>query len=277
MSWHNEPMMALDTETTGVNVEHDRIVSAATIHVSRTGQQPRTWLSNVDGQPIPEGATAVHGISTEHAHANGQPAAEVIEQLVTAIAEAVATGIPIVGHNAVYDLSIIDREARRHLGAGLMNILGWHANLAVIDTMVLDRYVAPFRRRVSETQGPYQLRTTASTYGLIWDEKAAHGAEYDALMSARVAWHIGNIASLRRADYPEWVQRLRTQRFSELHGMTALELHTSQMLWAARDAAQYQTWLRTKAPDGKRNPDAVVEGAWPLIPAPATAEEVPSC
>lgn len=271
MSWHTEPMLALDTETTGVNVESDRVVSAAAIHLSPAGAKPRTWLSDVDGQEIPEGATRIHGITTEAARANGTPAAQVIEEIVTAISEAVGNGTPLVGHNLVYDLTIIDREARRHLSCGLLDIVG-SAQLLAIDTMVIDKYAAPFRRRISETQGPYQLRTTAEIYGLAWDDEAAHGAEYDALMSARAAWHMGNIAGLQHDDRPEWVQTLRTQRFDDIQGMTVMELHNSQVLWAANDAESYQDWLRTKAPAAKRNPSAVVDGAWPLRPVPVAAE-----
>jgi DNA polymerase-3 subunit epsilon len=265
-------MLSVDTETTGVDVEAARVVSAAAILVNSGGAKARTWLAD-PGVEIPEGATAVHGITTEHARAEGAPAAAVVEEIVTALAEAVTAGIPLVGHNVVYDLTIIDREARRHLGTGLLDVFGQHAQLAVIDTMVLDRYTAPFRRRVSETQGPYQLRTTAETYGFEWDDEAAHGAKYDALMAARIAWKIGAIAAAPRASRPEWVQKLRTNRFGALSGMTVMELHQSQILWAAEDAAGFQQWLRTKAPDGKRDPAAVIDGTWPLRPLPVPAEE----
>lgn len=272
MSWYREPMLAVDTETTGVDVEADRIVSAAAILVGSGGAKARTWLAN-PGIDIPEGATAVHGITSEHARTNGAPAEAVVEELVTALAEAVTAGVPLVGHNVVYDLTIIDREARRHLGTGLYDVFGQHAQLAVVDTMVLDRYTAPFRRRVSETQGPYQLRTTAETYEFAWDDEAAHGALYDALMAARIAWKIGAIAEKPRDDRPGWVQRLRINHFSALTGMTVMELHQSQILWAAEDAAGFQQWLRTKAPEGKRDVAAVIDGTWPLRPLPVPAEE----
>jgi len=267
MSWHTQRLMAFDTETTGVDIETDRIVTAAAILLGGGDtRESRTWMSDADGIEIPEGATKVHGITTEHARTHGQPAKGVIEDVVTVLGEAAAAGTVLVGHNIVYDLSILDREARRHLGCGLHEAIP-QAQLTVIDTMVLDRRVAPFRRRVSETQGPYQMRTTAETYGLGWDEEAAHGAEYDALMSARAAWHMGNIAHLPPGERPRWVRQLRTQRFDSLRGVTAQQLHQAQIGWAAADASSYQAWLRNRAKAGaKYDAAAVIDGTWPLRP-----------
>ncbi|MFJ4847591.1 exonuclease domain-containing protein [Streptomyces sp. NPDC088733] len=270
--WHTGRLLAFDTETTGVDTDTDRIVTAAAILLG--GDQPaeqRSWMAD-PGIEIPEGATAVHGITTEQARAEGRPAAEVVEQILTAIGTAVAGGVTLVGHNIVYDLTLLDREAHRYLGGGLFDAIP-AAQMNVIDTMVLDRHACPYRRRVSETQGPYQLRTSAETYGLPWDEGNAHGAEYDAMMAARVACKIGAIAHRAPADRPVWVRQLRTQRFDSMAGVTVQDLHQMQMQWAARDAASFQDWLRTKAPQGKRDPQAVVDGTWPLRPV---AEEVPA-
>ncbi len=58
---------AFDTETTGVDVEIDRIVSAALVVQDAPGLRPRVtrWLVN-PGVPVPEAATAVHGLTQEH-------------------------------------------------------------------------------------------------------------------------------------------------------------------------------------------------------------------
>lgn len=257
MSWHTEPMLALDTETTGVSVDTDRIVSAAAIHVSRDGAKPTTWLSDVDGVEIPEGATAVHGITTEHARAHGRPAKEVTEEVVTALGQAVIDGLPIVGHNVVYDLSILDREARRHLGVGL-DVIDF-TRLRVIDTSVLDKHVLPRRRRPSPTQGPRQLITVAAVYSLPWDEKAAHGSEYDALMAARVAYRIGQLVEMPREQRPQF-ELGRFQQFDQLRGLDVDALHARQIEMAAEQAAGLEQHLR------KSDPSAVVDGRWPVIP-----------
>lgn len=263
MSWHTEPMVALDTESTGVDVETDRVVSAAVIHVSRDGAKPKTWLSDVDGMDIPAEATAVHGITTEHARAHGQSAKDVIEDVLYHLGQAVTAGVPIVGHNVVYDLSIIDREARRHLGCGLDDAIPT-VQMRVIDTRVLDQHVLPRRRRVSPTQGPRQLITVAQVYSLGWDEAAAHGSEYDALMAARVAWRIGQLVEMGREQRPRF-ELDRYQQFDQLRGLDIDALHDAQIGWAREQAAGLEQFLR-QSDDSVR-----VRGEWPLIPFDAGA------
>ncbi|MEE4546498.1 exonuclease domain-containing protein [Streptomyces sp. V4-01] len=259
MSWHNEPMAALDTETTGVDVENDRIVSAAFISVGPDGAKPSTWLAD-PGIEIPEEAARIHGITTEHARAKGQYSKDVVEDVLYCIGQAVTVGVPIVGHNVVYDLSIIDREARRHLGCGLEDALPPTKRMRVIDTSVLDKHVLPRRRRVSEKQGARQLITVAQVYSLGWDEAAAHGSEYDALMAARVAWRIGQLIEMPREQRPEF-EFGRYQQFDKLRGLDIDALHDRQVGWAAEQAAGLEQFLR-KSDDSVR-----VSGAWPLVPA----------
>jgi DNA polymerase-3 subunit epsilon len=267
VSWHRSPFLTFDTETSGVNVETDRIVSAAVVAMDEGRADATEWLAD-PGIEIPAEATAIHGISTEHARAHGRPAAEVIADIINALHDAVTTGVPLVGHNIVYDLTLLDRETRRRLGLPLYEALG--GDPFVFDTMVLDRLAIPFRRRVSETQGARQLRTVAGVYGLGWDEAAAHGAAYDALMAGRVAWHIGRIAHQAPHERPDWVRRTMPNRFSRLAGHDLAELHARQIVWADLDAQSYQLWLRNPAKAGEKyDPDAVIDGSWPLRPLPA--------
>lgn len=271
MSWHLGPVKSFDTETTGVDVENDRIVSGAVIDMADGRADATEWLAD-PGIEIPAEATEIHGISTEHARAHGRPAKDVITELAAALSAAVETGTPIVGHNVVFDLTILDRETRRHLGLPLYEAIGGVPY--VIDTMVLDKLAVPFRRRVSEKQGARQLKTVAETYGLGWDEAAAHGAAYDALMAGRIAWHIGRIAHQPVRERPQWVRSLHPGRFDRLRGHDLAELHTRQILWARLDAESYQRWLRdpVKAKE-KYNGAAVIDGTWPLRPVPAAEAE----
>lgn len=271
--WHTQRLAALDFESSDKDPETARIVTCALILVGG-GQptNPRTWLIN-PGIPMEPGAIAVHGITDEYAAEHGMPAAQGVAEIAQAISEVVTAGVPLVGHNlGSYDLNLLDRECTRHCGAGLLDVLGQPLT-RVLDTMVLDKHCAPYRRRVSETQGPYQMRTTAETYGLEWDESAAHGAEYDALQSVRALYKMGVIAHTAPQERPEWVQALRNrrgpyERFSDLAGVTVEELHRRQIGWAKADADSYQAWLRDPVKSGaKHNPDAVIDGRWPLRPA----------
>jgi len=70
MSWHTDPMVAFDLETTGVDPETARIVTATIVRIHGAEVTSREWLVN-PGVDIPAGATAIHGVTTEHARASG--------------------------------------------------------------------------------------------------------------------------------------------------------------------------------------------------------------
>jgi DNA polymerase-3 subunit epsilon len=268
-------MAALDFEASDKEVETARIVSCALIHLG--GGMPtekHTWIVN-PGIAQEPGAIAVHGLTDEYLAEHGTPADRAIAEIGKAVSEAAGVGIPLVGHNlGSFDLNLLDRELRRHHGAALEELAG--PVRRVIDTMVLDRHAAPYRRRVSEEQGPYQLRTTVETYELEWDEDKAHGADYDAHKAAQAAWKMGSIAHRPRAERPEWVQALRNRwggpydRFDDL-ACDIDELHARQSQWAAEQAASFQQWLRSEKAGEKRDPEAVISGEWPLRPNPLMA------
>lgn len=267
--WYMARLAGLDLETSGKDPHEAFIVSYC---VALTGGGHDLWVRDVVLSPgdrdIPAEASAVHHITTEHAREYGLDHRESVDSVASFVAGALAKGIPVVAHNAAYDLSVIEAECRREELPTIAERLGGSL-VPVIDSMVLDKHCAPFRRRVSEDQGPYQLRTTSEMYGLGWDEDLAHGSRYDAMQALQSAIRIGWIAHTPEYLRPDWVRELRTQRFDDLAGVSAVDLHALQVRWAAEDAAGLQDWFRNKAPDGKRDPEAVVDGAWPLkSPAP---------
>jgi DNA polymerase-3 subunit epsilon len=269
--WHQHRMAALDFEASDKDPETARIVSCALIHLGGgLPTETRTWLVN-PGIAQEPGAIEKHKLTDEYLAANGQPADRAIAEIGKAIGEAIGAGIPLVGHNlGSYDLNLFDRELRRHHGAELTDLAG--PLNRVIDTMVLDRHAAPYRRRVSDDQGPYQMRTTAETYGLKWDEEQAHGAEYDAHKSAQAAWWMGEIAHRPAPARPEWVHRLRNRRgpydqFDDL-ACDVDELHRRQIVWARQQAASFQEWLRSPKAGEKQDANAVIDGSWPMRPFP---------
>ena len=71
-SWSAGPFLGFDTETTGVDVTTDRIVTAALVHRDARGTTVRTWIID-PGVEIPAPATAIHGITTERARAPRGP------------------------------------------------------------------------------------------------------------------------------------------------------------------------------------------------------------
>lgn len=258
MTWHLGMLAAFDLETTGVDVESDRIVTACVAMVDGTGQQRpdvRTWLIN-PGVEIPAEATRIHRITNGMVQADGQDPADALAEIQGRLAAALSAGIPIVGHNVGgYDLSLLDREARRH---GLAPL----DPFPVIDTRVLSKHVDPFRRKVSPTQGPHTLRTCAEVFRAGWDDEQAHGAAYDALASARVAWRMGVIAHLPKDQRPKLASRASRDRFDDL-AVPLADLHAFQVKAKAQHDADFAEYLRGQGKD-----PTGCDGHWPVIPVP---------
>ncbi|MEU8760698.1 3'-5' exonuclease [Streptomyces sp. NPDC048659] len=226
MSWHLGRMCGFDLETTGTDVEADRIVTATVVQVG--GGQPviaADWLAD-PGIDIPEGAASVHGITTDTARTKGRPAAEVVADVLAALGQVVAAGIPVVAMNARYDLTLLDREAARY---GLAALPAG----PVIDPLVLDKHVDRYRR------GKRNLTALCEHYRV--ELGAAHTSSADAVAACRVAWRIGHTRP-------------------QLAAMPLDELHTAQVGWAAEQAASLQAHLR------KTDPAAYCAPEWPLIP-----------
>lgn len=240
--WFEDRLCGFDLETTGVDVETDRIVTACVVQVG--GGQPTAaanWLAD-PGIEIPDGASRVHGISTEKARAEGAPAAEVVEQVTAALAQVARDGIPIVAMNAAYDVSLLDRECRRHGVPTLTDLVG--DALRVVDPMVIDRQVDRYRK------GSRTLTALCQHYDVRLD--GAHSADADAIAACRVAW------------------RIASQR-PELAAMSLEQLHKQQTAWAREQAAGRADYFR-RTP-GKEDRAATVRGDWPLIPHQTTTTE----
>ena len=103
------PVVVLDTETTGLDVASDRIVSvgAVRLHGSRVFRHLTLDRLVNPGQPIPARSTAVHGIST--AMVAGAPAfGAVLPDIVGFL-----SGTVVVGHCIGFDMTMLAREAAR--------------------------------------------------------------------------------------------------------------------------------------------------------------------
>jgi DNA polymerase-3 subunit epsilon len=102
------PLVCFDLETTGVRVEHDRILQIAAASIFPDGRVT-TWSSLVNpGQPIPQAATMIHGISDAMASA-----APTFAQLVPIITS-LLSGCDLAGYNVGrFDRRMLAAEFRR--------------------------------------------------------------------------------------------------------------------------------------------------------------------
>ncbi|MGW1071513.1 exonuclease domain-containing protein [Streptomyces sp. NPDC002537] len=237
MSWHLGRLAGFDLETTGTNPETARIVTACVVQVGG-GHPAQTsmWLSDVDGEEIPAEAAAIHGVTTERARAEGTALREVVEEVLAALAQVVLSGIPVVAMNACYDLTLLDREARRYGMTPLAERLG---DLRVIDPFVIDKKIDRFRR------GSRRLSDLCQTYRVRLD--GAHSADADAIAACRVAWRIA-------------------QQEPAIGNASLDFLHEKQIEWAAEQAASLADYFASTP--GKEHQAASVRPEWPLIPAP---------
>jgi DNA polymerase-3 subunit epsilon len=217
-------MVAFDLESTGVDTDTARIVTACVALIQpRQPVEPMTWLLD-PGIDIPQAASAIHGVTTEKARNEGQPAHQGVGEIADQLASFWALGLPVVGFNVCYDLTLLDRELRRHgrppLEPGFC-----------VDAFVLDKHVS-YRR------GSRKLVDQCQHYGVRID--GAHDATADALAAARVAWRIA-------------------QRYPTVSGKTLAELHDAQVQWAAEQAASFREYLINQ---GKTQD--LPHGEWPM-------------
>jgi DNA polymerase-3 subunit epsilon len=225
-SWH-ETLGVFDLETTGVDVESCRIVTAHVGVIDARGHaiESTAWLAD-PGVEIPAGASAVHGITTEVAREQGRPAVEVVREIVEALRELIARGIPITIYNAPYDLTLLNREAVRH------DIEPLHNPFPVIDPLVIDKFVDKYRK------GKRTLTAAAEHYGVDLDD--AHDAGADAVAAGRVAQALV-------AKYP-------AQLAIDLD-----DLHAQQAAWSEEQSASFQDYMRRT-----KDPSFTTSGAWPV-------------
>jgi DNA polymerase-3 subunit epsilon len=238
MSTWGERLGVFDLETTGVDVDTSRIVSACIAVLDESGAVMSRWNWLADpGIDIPEGASAVHGITTERARDEGRDAKLVVAEITQTLRVLLSAGIPVTVYNAPYDLSLLDRECRRH---GLEPLV---SPTPIIDPLVMDKSVDRYRK------GKRTLEVTAELYEVSLDD--AHDAGADAIAAGRVAQ-----ALLRR--YPDDLDI----------GLT--ELHSRQKVWHAEQAASFQEYLRSKRGDDTY----IADPSWPLKPAADTSSFV---
>lgn len=230
-AWTDGPLLGFDTETTGVDVAHDRIVTAALVRRDGEGTDVRTWLID-PGVPIPEAASAIHGISTEHAREHGEAPAGALTEIADTIAEAMRDGVPVVAYNAAFDLCLLEAELERH-GLPTVSERLNGALVPVIDPLVLDRAEDRYRR------GKRKLVDLCGVYQVV-DTGHLHTADVDVVATLDV---LGRIVD----------------RFPHLGELPLAELHDYQVTAHRAWAEAFNAWRAEKGFTGEG-----ADAAWPV-------------
>ena len=171
------PAIALDLETTGLDVAKDRIVQigAAAMRGPVIQSEPRLETRVDPGIPIPALSTRIHGL-TDSAVAGAPRLAELFDSLLKLI-----EGQVVVGQNIRFDLAVLRHEAAR---AGVP----WH------DPPALD--VAHLAGGLDRGLVDLGLESLANRFGV--DIEARHDALGDALAAAGIFAAL--VPRLREAD-----------------------------------------------------------------------------
>lgn len=249
MIWHEQRLVGLDVETTGVDLDSDRIVATA-ISVVGGGLPPEHYYWLVDpGVEIPADATAIHGITTERVRAEGRCPQEAVREIITTLTEQSRQGVPIVAFNARFDFTMLDREARRYRLPGIESHPG--TSISVIDPYVLDKHFDRFRK------GKRTLTALCEHYRVSVDMPY-----YRVNLDMSYASNTHAIATILLA-------RQLVGRVEELWTVDPAGLHRSQIDWAAGQAASLEVYLRREG-----RPDRV-EYEWPIVPTATQTAEYP--
>lgn len=251
MTWWSGRALGFDTETDGPVPTEARIITGALVHMAGPGHPPQPMELMIQPErDIPQEAIDVHHITTERAREEGVPREKGVLQIASSIADLAGPEVPVVGHNAPYDLTLLDRELRR-LGLGRLETIRddfgsidqvrmiLHerpvAVFPVLDTLVLDKVLDRYRK------GSRRLVDTAKHYGAAMAEGSAHGATADVIASLRIAIAMANRGAWADKSLPD--------------------LHCAQVRWKREQAEGLRDYFKSKGQDSAA---ATVSLDWPL-------------
>ena len=201
-----EFIVVADSETSGLDFEKDRIVTFFIGKMNQAGEwvEKHEWLLNPEME-IPEQASAVHGVSTEKAIAEGTDFKEGVLEIASKLFD--EPDYPLVFQNAPYDLTILDRNLRQvGVTNGIDNLIN---KVHVLDTLVADKWRDRYRK------GPRKLVNMAAHYGIEVDDSLLHQASYDCYLAGQVCWKIldhwkGTVGGLAAALVPQKAEQAKS-------------------------------------------------------------------
>ncbi|MBZ0335515.1 3'-5' exonuclease [Marinobacter sp. AL4B] len=180
------PLLALDFETTGLDVTQHSIVSIGLVPFTLKGiQLGKAWHQIVRPKlPLHQESVAIHGIT----HAEIQDAPD-LEEVLDPLFEHLIGRIPVVHYRNI---------ERPFLNTALQWRLNEQLRFPVIDTMAIEAYLHPRRRPsrwqqlVGKKPTSIRLPDSRTRYGL--PHYAGHSALIDAiataeLLQAQIAHH----------------------------------------------------------------------------------------
>jgi DNA polymerase III epsilon subunit-like protein len=195
-------LVAFDLETTGLEVERDRVLEFCFVELDPALRELGHWSRLVDpGVPVSREIEELTGISTEMVR--GQPPFARHAPRIQRLAEDAV----LVAHNHAFDLPFLDMELRR---AGQPGLAPDHP---CIDTLVIERHVnshrlaEAYKRYVGKPfQGAHRSEADAlATIEVLRRQREAHahalpgaGESLQDLLALNVDRHFGGDKRVRR-------------------------------------------------------------------------------
>ena len=216
-SWADGPLYGFDLETTSTDPTQARIVTASGVTYDDNAHTiTHEWIAYPQ-EEIPVEATAIHGITTEFARANGRYPFYVAIEIGEWLESIWTADQPVVIYNAPYDLTVLDCELARYCEQGLLDYgpLG-----AVVDPLTIDKHVDRYRK------GSRKLSAVCEHYGVELTD--AHSSTADALAAIKLAQAIA-------------------QRYPEIAEMSLVELRQAQMQWYQEQQFSFANYLMRQA------------------------------
>lgn len=209
------PLVGIDTETTGVECydASTRIVTCAIVSEffapdGTKESYPVEWLLNPE-MTIPEGASAVHGITTGVAMEHGMNYVQGLYLISETIKQCIANRVPMVAFNAAFDFSLIrDEFERREID---FESSLWDQAI-IIDPSILDKVFDKYRKG----KGMRTLSAVSGIYG--YDLSNAHNATADVEATLHIARRmLHKMAGLNGGELPppEEMMSFQVEKYRE--------------------------------------------------------------
>lgn len=157
--------IVLDSETTGLDPENDKIIEIGAVEVwnfVRTGRTYHQYINPL--KEVSAGAFKVHGLSNDFLK-DKPPFHKVVDSFLEFIGNA-----PLVAQNAPFDIAFLNNELRRLRRPGLTNL--------VVDTLPLAREV--------KKGGYHNLDALCKFFKIDNSKRDKHGALLDAEILSEV-------------------------------------------------------------------------------------------
>ncbi len=232
--WLRGPLVGFDLETTGLDRELDEPISYAFVEYHEGHEVGAEVGYLLPTRPISEGATVVHGLTFDRlVELGGVPLEVGLRRIAMRLGALSAEGVPLVGCNLPYDLTLLDRVLARTGVAPSLRDAGWRG--PALDVLVLDRALD----HDVEIRPGRKLAAMCEHY---WVPPPTHAARSDATCALEVLL-------------------AQAQRFDRLASATVEELQAHQCAWHA-------AWSSDRA--GRRLDEGQLalfdlEEAWPYV------------